>query len=77
MTNDGINYNLNSVNHDRSTMCTDWPYALDWNKYMKITNGNRESTITIGHWNGGSSQLGKSARGIEKLKQIKHILGKN
>ena len=44
---------------------------------MKITNGNKGSTITIGHWNGGSSQLGKSARGIEKLEQIKHILGNN
>ena len=43
---------------------------------MKIVNGNRDSTITLGHWNGGRSQLGKSAKGLEKLEQIKIILEK-
>ena len=50
-------YNLNnpnsSVNHNleinRLTLCNAWPYKLNWNKYMKIVNGNRESTITLGH----------------------------
>ena len=69
--------NLNSYYSVRYNMCKGLAYSLDWNKYMKITNGNKEPTITIGHWNGGSSQLGKSAKGIEKLEQIKHILGNN
>ena len=51
-------------------------YKFDWNKYMKIVNGNRESTITLGHWIGGSSHLGKSVRGLHKLEQIKFILDK-
>ena len=43
---------------------------------MKMVNGNKELTITIGHWNGGSSCLGRSVRGLHKLEQIKFILGK-
>lgn len=69
--------NLNSYYNVRYNMCNGLAYSLDWNKLMKITNGNKEHTVTIGHWNGGSSQLGKSAKGIEKLEQIKQILGNN
>ena len=74
--NVGANYNLKIDTTDRPTLCNVWPYKLNCNKYMKIVNGNRVSTITLGHWNGGSSQLGKSAKGLEKLEQIKYILGK-
>ena len=77
LNNASTNYNLNIDNYDRPTLCNICPYKLDWNKYMKIVNGNRASTITVGHWNGGSSQLGKSAKGQEKLEQIMYILGKN
>ena len=62
LDNNGENYNLNKDLTVRLTMCNVCPYKFDWNKYMKIVNGNRDSTITLGHWNGGSSQLGKSAK---------------
>ena len=51
-------------------------YKFDWNRHMKMVNGNKDSTITLGHWNGGSSHLGKSDRGLHKLEQIKFILEK-
>ena len=51
-------------------------YNFDWNKHMKMVYRNKELTITIGHWNGGSSHLGRSVRGLHKLEQIKFILGK-
>ena len=49
-------------------------YKFDWNAHMKMVNGNKNSTITLGHWNGGSSHLGKSDKGLHKLEQIKFIL---
>ena len=44
---------------------------------MKSYNGNIKQSINIGHWNGGSSYLGKSDRGIEKLNEIEHYLISN
>ena len=40
---------------------------IDWNSHMRATNGNIRNTITLAHWNVGSSALGKSEKGIEKL----------
>ena len=57
--------NLYSDYSAGDNMCKGLNYSLDWNKLMKIVNGNREHTVTIAHWNGGSSQIGKSAKGIE------------
>ena len=62
---------------DVSEMCNRPNHNLDWNKLMRSRNGNRGHSVTIAHWNGGSSQIGKSAKGIEKLEQIKQILGRN
>ena len=42
----------------------------DWNSHMRATNGNTKTSVTVAHWNGGSSFLGKSERGREKLEEI-------
>ena len=44
---------------------------------MKALNGNIKNSITLAHWNGGSSFLGKSEKGREKLQEIKDILRDN
>ena len=41
---------------------------------MKVLNGNIKNTITIAHWNGGSSSLGKSEKGKEKLLEVENLL---
>lgn len=41
---------------------------------MKVYNGNHRNILNIASWNGGSSYLGKSVRGKEKLESIKQIL---
>ena len=43
--------------------------TCDWNSYMKAMNGNR-TCIDVAHWNGGSSHLGKSSKGQEKLEHM-------
>ena len=48
----------------------------DWNAYMKAMNGNIKNNISIGHWNWGSSFLGKSDKGREKLTEVENILTK-
>ena len=69
--------NVHSMVRDSSKMCNKSSYKLEWNKIMKRVNGNREHSVTIAHWNGGASQLGKSSKGIEKLEQLKLILSNN
>ena len=49
--------------------------ACEWNSYMKALNGNKNS-IEVAHWNGGSSHLGKSSKGKEKLHHVKFLLSK-
>ena len=49
---------------------------LSWNKYMKSYNGNNRDTLNIAHWNAGSSYLGRSLRGVEKVLQIEVLLKK-
>ena len=49
--------------------------ACDWNSYMKALNGNK-TCIEVAHWNGGSSHLGKSSKGKEKLHHVKFLLSK-
>ena len=41
---------------------------------MRMVNGNHKNTITIAHWNGGSSFLSKSEKGWEKLNEIENYL---
>ena len=45
----------------------------NWNKYMRSTNGNT-NTLTVAHLNAGSSYLGRSNKGKDKLNQIKYLL---
>ena len=47
----------------------------DWNAYMKAINGNK-TCIDVAHWNGGSSHLGKSSKGREKLLHARFLLSK-
>ena len=47
----------------------------DWNAYMKAMNGNK-TCLDVAHWNGGSSHLGKSSKGREKLLHAKFLLSK-
>merc|ERR1712240_45302 len=49
--------------------------ARDWNSYMKALNGNK-TCLDVAHWNGGSSHLGKSSKGREKLLHFKFLLSK-
>ena len=49
--------------------------ASDWNAYMKAINGNK-TCIDVAHWNGGSSHLGKSSKGREKLLHARFLLSK-
>ena len=51
------------------------PRARDWNSYMKALNGNK-TCLDVAHWNGGSSHLGKSSKGKEKLLHTKFLLSK-
>ena len=50
--------------------------ARGWNSFMKATNGNK-TCINVAHWNGGSSHLGKSSKGKEKLQHVKYLLNKH
>ena len=43
---------------------------------MKATNGNK-TCINVAHWNGGSSHLGKSSKGKEKLQHVKYLINKH
>ena len=38
----------------------------NWNSHIRALNGNFKNTLTLAHWNGGSSFLGKCNRGKEK-----------
>ena len=49
--------------------------ASDLNAYMKAINGNK-TCIDVAHWNGGSSHLGKSSKGREKLLHARFLLSK-
>ena len=49
--------------------------TCDWNAYMKAMNGNK-TCLDVAHWNGGSSHLGKSSKGREKLLYAKFLLSK-
>ena len=49
---------------------------IDWNAKIKAYNGNR-SMIRVAHWNSGSSHLGRSSKGREKLAQIQFLLEKH
>ena len=49
--------------------------SCDWNAYMKAMNGNK-TCIDVAHWNGGSSHLGKSSKGKEKLNHVRFLLSK-
>ena len=49
--------------------------SRDWNAYMKAMNGNK-TCLDVAHWNGGSSHLGKSSKGKEKLLHTKFLLSK-
>merc|ERR1711867_415938 len=49
--------------------------AWEWNSYMKAINGNK-TCINVAHWNGGSSHLGKSSKGKEKLHHVSFLLNK-
>ena len=64
-----MNGYFNNVNCLAYSFCT-----LDVNGVMKAINGNTKNSITLAHWNGGGSFLGKSLRGKEKLQDIKNIL---
>ena len=44
--------------------------TLDWNSFINALNGNIKNTLTIAHWNGGSSFLDKSEKGREKLSEV-------
>ena len=44
---------------------------------MKAINGNIKNCINIAHWKGGSSHLGKSSKGKEKVEHIKFLLNKH
>ena len=51
--------------------------TLDWNSYMKTLNRNNKNNITIAYCNGGSSCLGKSVKGKEKLLEVENLLNKH
>ena len=48
--------------------------VYDWNLYLRMTNRNTKNTVTIAHWNEGSSFLSKSEHGKEKLQEIENFL---
>ena len=50
---------------------------LAWNAYVKAINGNINNCINDSHWNGGSSHLGKSSKGKEKVEHVKFLLNKH
>ena len=50
---------------------------LTWNAYMKAINGNIKNCMNISHWNGGSSHLGRSSKGKEKMEHVKFLLKKH
>ena len=47
--------------------------TTEWNSFMKATNGNIKQCMNVAHWNGGSSHLGKSTKGKEKLEHVKFL----
>ena len=61
--------------NDCGTMEKSQPRSIytNWNKYMRFTNGNT-NTLTVAHLNAGSSYLGRSNKGKDKLNQIKYLL---
>ena len=68
-------YNVNCLSNIKGTSEMHRPQskAVNWNKYMKSVNGNI-NTLTIGHLNAGSSYLGNSKKGKDKLNTISHLL---
>ena len=46
---------------------------INWNLFMRMTNGNGKETLTISHWNGGGSYLGLSDRVKKNLVNIRWI----
>ena len=56
-----------------NTLMSAFVCIIDWNSYMKAINGNIKNTISIAHWNGGSSFLGKSEKGREKLNEVENF----
>ena len=46
-------------------------------KSVGTINGKSKNSVTIAHWNGGSSFLAKSDRGREKLTEIENYLRLN
>ena len=51
------------LDSEEYTLMSVFVCIFDWNSYMKAINGNIKNTISIAHWNGGSSFLGKSGKG--------------
>ena len=51
--------------------------SVSWNAYMRATNGNSKNCLNVAHWNGGSSHLGKSSKGKEKLEHVKYLVNKH
>ena len=49
---------------------------IAWNALMKAINRNIKNCINISHWNGGSSHIGKSSKGKEKVEHVKFLLNK-
>ena len=47
--------------------------VIDWNEYMKCYNRNHRNTLSIQYWNRGSSYLGGSSKGREKLENIREL----
>ena len=50
---------------------------IAWNALMMAINGNIKNCINIAHWKGGSSHLGKSSKGKEKVEHAKFLLNKH
>ena len=74
----GILWDINEVSNLWPSTLTVQNYQLkarDWNLYMKALNGNK-TCLDVAHWNGGSSHLGKSSKGKEKLLHVKFLLSK-
>ena len=74
----GLLMEQNSLLHLSPGLLMEQNYQLkarEWNSYMKAINGNK-TCINVAHWNGGSSHLGKSSKGKEKLHHVKFLLNK-
>ena len=74
----GLQMELNRLSNLSPSLLMEQNYQLkasEWNSYMKAMNGNK-TCINVAHWNGGSSHLGKSSKGKEKLHHVKFLLNK-